>query len=171
MRAAYNEHGRLQGGRPDLYCLGEVSSLSESNDAGTAPQRRRKSNYAYFRVTSTVLSLEDITELVGEQPDSGFSVGDRIQRPGMIAERRYAFTSWERHSPTSPGASVRESVDGLLEPVRRISGRLVGRFDVTCELQVVQYMSSGNELGFGVYSEWVELLASLRAGVDIDQYW
>ncbi|MGN7967684.1 DUF4279 domain-containing protein [Microbacterium sp. 22179] len=125
---------------------------------------------AYLKITSHVLSLGQIVDLVGEEPDEGFSFGDPFINPGMSATRNRTFSSWRKYSSAPRSATIQESLDGLVEVAKRVSTRVGGRQDIDCELQIVQYLHSDREAGFGLSPEWLQILASMPAGIDVDQY-
>lgn len=126
--------------------------------------------HAYFRVVSDLMTLDEITERSGEMPTSGWSRGDRLLRGRRGIERVMTFSSWSLDSPLGIESPIYEQVDALYHPVARISNALRGVTEMSSTLQIVQYFSSRQDPGFHFSREWVSLLATMGATVDVDQY-
>lgn len=125
---------------------------------------------AYFAIESTSLSLGEISALVGVEPDRGWSVGERFRHPRSGIEGVRGFSWWVRESGAAPGAPIRLHLDALLPFVRSIAARLTGRTPASPVLKIVQYLYNDDEVGFHLDREWITLLGSMSASIDVDQY-
>jgi hypothetical protein len=123
-------------------------------------------------VSSYTVTLEEMTEALGVQPDVSHAKGG--SRPGLRFPRPAKDSSWaitESGDPSIPlsvlVSTLIERVVPLAEPLTRL--RLMG-----CEvkLDVVQYISADGPdgLGFGLEASEVALLAGIGAMIDVDQY-
>lgn len=144
----------------DPAAVGDDVSLSQS----------LSQSVAYFAIQSASLSLDDISALVGVEPHHGWSVGERFrqQRSGIEVVR--GFSWWVRESGAAPGAPIRLHLDALLPFVRSIAGRLTGSPPASPALMIVQYLYNDDEVGFHLDGEWIALLGSMSASIDVDQY-
>jgi hypothetical protein len=128
------------------------------------------SNRAYFRVVSDSMTLAEITGRVGEKPSSGWSRGDRVLRGNRGVERVMTFTSWFLDSPGGSDLPIHAQIDALYQPVSKISTALRENTELRSTLQIVQYFSASTGNGFHFSPEWISLLATMGAAVDVDQY-
>ena len=136
-------------------------------DPGTAPSRL---SFARFMVTSRTLTLPALTQVLGRHPDRGWSLGDSNPRPNAVVPQVRSFTNWTRDSGVEKGFPIRLHLDALYPRVMEVASRLNGRDDVDCGLQIVQYFESEREIGFHLERSWIELLGSIGASIDVDQY-
>lgn|GEM_PF-2351661 len=144
-------------------------STGKDQSAGDGDVKLSRS-VAYFAIQSESLSLEEITALVGVDPDRGWSVGETLRRPWSERELVRTFSWWERESGVSPGAPIRLHLDALLPFVRSIAGSLAASTLVSPCLMIVQYLYNDDEVGFHLDQEWITLLGSMSASIDVDQY-
>ncbi|WP_082724583.1 DUF4279 domain-containing protein [Microbacterium hydrocarbonoxydans] len=125
---------------------------------------------AYFRVTSSSMTLDEMIGVLGVAPSSGWSNGDRVTRGNGSFERVMTFSSWTLESPLGLDAPMHEKLESLYEPVLGLSWRLSGHDSLRCTLQLVQYFSEPGDLGFNLSNNWLSLLAAVGAEFDVDQY-
>jgi hypothetical protein len=129
-----------------------------------------RATYAYLRVTSQVLTTEQITRLAGVFPDRSDSLGAPLRRTGRLR----TFTSWALDSGIPPGDHVRleDHLDALFPRVQAIVPGFAGRSELSIDLDIVQYLDNtpAGDRGIWLTTDWILLLSSIGAGLDIDQY-
>lgn len=141
-------------------------SSAESEQSAVAGE-----NYAYFTVVSETMALPEIVAVLGEEADSGWSIGEPLHRPHLVVRLLTSFSRWNRETGLSRSSTTQEQLDVLVEPVARIASALSGRSDLDCVLQIVQ--CNGHTIGmdgFNLDAAWVSVLAATGASVDVDQY-
>lgn len=143
---------------------------TEKDPAAVGGDVSLSQSVAYFAIQSTSLSLDEISALVGAEPDRGWSIGERFHRPHSGIELVRGFSWWVRDSGAAPGAPIRLHLDALLPFVRSVAGRLTGSPPASPVLNIVQYLYNDDEVGFHLDGEWIALLGSMSASIDVDQY-
>jgi hypothetical protein len=129
-----------------------------------------RATYAYLRVTSQVLTVEQITRLAGVSPDRSDSIGAPLRRTGRLR----TFTNWALDSGIPPNDNVRleDHLGALFPRVQAVASGFAGRSELSIDLEIVQYLDNtpAGDRGISLTTDWVLLLSSISAGVDIDQY-
>lgn len=128
-------------------------------------------SYAYFTVISETMALPEIVAVLGEEADSGWSIGEPLPRPHLVVRLLTSFSRWNRETGLSRSSTTQEHLDALVEPVARIASALSERGDLDCVLQIVQ--CNGHTIGtdgFNLDAAWLRVLALTGASVDVDQY-
>lgn len=124
----------------------------------------------YLRVAGTSQSPDEITRLVGMEPDESWEMGKLIRpdRPGRIAK----FHGWKVTSGLSRSATVEEQVNALR---RRLAGseaalsRLAASNDI--ELVVVPDCPPGtSRYGYALDRAALSFVAEVGGAVDADEY-
>lgn len=144
---------------------------NDKHDEGVLTARKSpisRSN-ASFTLQSDSLSLPEISALIGGESDRGWSAGEPFLRPNG-REFVPSFSFWVRESGVAHGAPIWQHLEALLPRVQAIAPALAPRRDLKPTLGVVQFLYTDQQVGFHLDSDWMVLLASVGAAVDVDQY-
>ncbi|WP_416904401.1 DUF4279 domain-containing protein [Micromonospora echinospora] len=123
-------------------------------------------------VVSHVLSVDDISDLVGCGPDRSRSKGS--VRSGAVVPIPAKETSWELCEQADRSVPLSNLLDRLSEKVLPLRGSFVGLVDAGCafKLTLVQWISEADPSGPGFWldADLLKFLAEVGASVDVDQY-
>ena len=149
---------------------------------------------AYFRIASVLLSPDEITRLAGVEPDSSAVKGSRPNAAGLPLPKNHL---WRLESGVSEEADLESHFVALMPRLRagEAGFRIVTRQPETwASLTVVRYFEPGEEdfdeatfglpegspferlsgqhpfLGWFLDDDVVQLLASIGAAIDVDEY-
>lgn len=126
-------------------------------------------------LTSTTLSAEDISRVLGIEPDKSWNKGDRRKAVADTTHPAafYDFSRWSLASRLPPTASDDEHLDHLWSRVSATLER-VPELDGQATICLSFYRNldgrSYQQHGFEVSSEWIQLLARIGGFIDVDQY-
>lgn len=127
--------------------------------------------WAYFRITSSKLSLDDLTRRMGRGPDRGWSVGDpwRPEAGAEFAVRR--FTSWYLESGLPRTSLLDDHLDALFSTLGGFASTTPDVFEgLQPVLMIAQRLEPGADMGIHLSTERIAVLDTLRAALDIGQY-
>lgn len=123
-------------------------------------------------ITSRVWTGDELLEHLGPADEPVETLGDPVGHPD--GGRVLGWSSWAATSGLAETLDVEDHLTALHRRVRPMVDRMnsAGVAPVEAILRIVQYLPSNESQGHGfvVGSEWIELLAALNGGVDVDLY-
>jgi hypothetical protein len=123
-------------------------------------------------VVTQTLSVEEISSLVGCQPDRSRSKGD--VRPGAVVPIPAKETSWELCERAGQSVPLSDLLERLSERILPLRDPFLGLVDAGCtfKLALVQWISEDDPHGpgFALNAELLGFLAEVQAVLDVDQY-
>lgn len=123
-------------------------------------------------VITQTLSVEEISSLVGCQPDR--SRGKGAVRPGAAFPIPAKETSWELRERADQSVALSTLIERISERIVPLRDRFLGLVDAGCtfKLEIVQWISGDDPHGpgFALDVELLGFLAEIQAVVDVDQY-
>ena len=121
--------------------------------------------YVRLKILSNTITPEALTDHIGIECDRSWHIGDKRGKTQILEPSH----GWELTSGKNENASLEEHLDGLLVRTSHISSRLAALpQDVVIEVSCAIYSKHPPELCFG--ANYVQQLATIRAGLDIDLY-
>ncbi|GAA4735903.1 hypothetical protein GCM10023350_19720 [Nocardioides endophyticus] len=127
--------------------------------------------YCYFWLASEALTAEQVTEHLGIEPDRTSVMGSRRTSPRVVP----AAHRWEIQCETH--GRIGEQASTVLARIAPAAGRvrdLVDRGDVAAGLMMVRWFDDPkggyNAMGWWMSAEQIQLLASMGATVESDEY-
>jgi hypothetical protein len=124
--------------------------------------------YVFFRLVSTTLDPEQISERVGFPPDEAGRMGERQGR-SLLVRRVH---SWTLHAPRLGSEAVSEMVDTVLQRACERADEIRGLVQSGAGRATLQFaLYSATPAGLALSGAQLQLVASLGAGLDVDTYW
>ena len=123
-------------------------------------------------VVSSKLSVSEISDIVGVQPDLCRELGSvRTDAPIAVPAGETSWELTERHDRSAP---LSDLVDRLALRIFPLADRFIRLRDRGCgiKLELVQWISPGDPVGpgFSLDKDLIEFLSRVGAVVDVDQY-
>ena len=123
--------------------------------------------YAYLRITSTVIDPDRITQQTGLMPNQQWRVGEQTPVVGRPAK----FHHWQLDSGIEPS-------DDFHEHVAAVAGKVVGKEgairslieDCSVQLQIVRYLEGTADVGLSLSLREIDFLARTGASLSVDDY-
>ena len=123
-------------------------------------------------VITQTLSVEEISSLVGCQPDRSRGKGD--VRPGAVFPIPVKETSWELRERADQSVALSTLIERISERILPLRDRFLGLVDAGCtfKLALVQWISEDDPHGpgFVLDAKLMGFLAEIQAVLDVDQY-
>lgn len=127
--------------------------------------------FAYVSVWSLTMSAGELTQLLGAEPDRGWSVGDGFLLRGQPRVRN--ATSWDLGPTIDPTSLIDDQLESLFARAEPILTRLIPRpANIGLGLVIVQNLSTDVEESHGLTLDepWINLLGRCGGRIIVDQY-
>ncbi|USK32590.1 DUF4279 domain-containing protein [Bacillus sp. F19] len=133
---------------------------------------------AYFSLFGETFPTDEVTEMLGIEPNEVYNKGDLIVRPpnpNVVTKGRIyrKETSWSFGTTYEESFDVKDQLDQVLKPLKNkteIINRLKLKYGLTTQITIVIVMEDGVTPGLHLESDQIEFANQVGAEFDIDLY-
>jgi hypothetical protein len=139
--------------------------------ADVTEQPWKVQQYCYFWIVSERMTAAEITRRIDLEPDRTTVMGSRRTSPRIVPAAHGWEIRCEQHGRIDEQASA---VLARVAPAAEAIRALVDAGDVSARLMMVRWFDDPDggyqAMGWWLTPEQIQLLASMRAGIDADEY-